>query len=82
MTMCKPGSKESSCTYRYATAKVQRELQSFLGILMYLIKFLPVTPEVCKSLLKLTLVKADWMWNGRYQDLYDRAKRIVEKMYA
>ena len=38
-----------------------------------------MTSEVCEPLQKLTLVKADWEWNGMYQDLYDRAKKIIKK---
>ena len=52
---------------------------SFLSILNYLGKFSPATAEVCEPLQKLTLVKADWMWSRIYQDLHDRAKKILMK---
>ena len=29
--------------------------------------------------MKLTLVKADWTWNGMYQDQHNRVKKIVIK---
>ena len=35
--------------------------------------------EVCEPLHKLTSVKADWIWNKRYQDLYEKAKTIVKR---
>ena len=58
--------------------KLEKELQSFLGILNYLIKFTPVTAEVCKPLYKLTSIKTDWTLNRMYQDLYEKAKIIVK----
>ena len=60
-------------------SKIKKELQLFLGIINYLSKFSWATAEVCKPLQKLTSVKADWTWNGMYQDLHDRAKKIVKK---
>ena len=48
-------------------------------MLHYLSSFLPVTAEVCKHIQEHTLVKADWIQNKRYQDLYGRAKKIMRK---
>ena len=59
--------------------KCKKELQSFLGILNYLIKFSPVSNEARKPLSKPTLVKAEWSWNRMYQDLSDRAKKLITK---
>ena len=57
----------------------KNELQSFLGILNYLSKFSPMTAEICKLLQKLMLAKAEWMWNGMYQDLYCKDKKIIKQ---
>ena len=38
-----------------------------------------MTAKVYGPLRKLTSVKADWVWNGMYHVLYDRAKKIVRK---
>ena len=75
----KPRSKECASTNRHATTKIEEKPQSFLGILKYLSKFSPATAEVCKTLQKLTSVKAAWTWNRMYQDLYDTAKNIIKK---
>ena len=37
--------------------KTKRKLQSLLGIVNYLNKFLPMTVDICKSLQRLTYVK-------------------------
>ena len=42
----------------------KKELQSFLDIIYYLEKFLPVTVEVCKPFGKLTSTKSAWMWTA------------------
>ena len=34
---------------------------------------------MCKLLQTLTSAKASWIWNRMYQDLYDRAKKIIKK---
>ena len=60
-------------------SKSNKELQPFLGILNYLSKFLPVTAEVCEPWWKLSQVKAEWSWHGMYQDLYDKANKIVKQ---
>ena len=60
-------------------SKAKRELQSFLGILNYLSMFSPNTAKVCEPKQKMILVRTDWTWNRMYQDLYDKAKKIVKK---
>ena len=35
-----------------------------------------MTAEVCEPLWWLTSVKTEWMWNGRYQELYNKATSI------
>ena len=39
----------------------------------------PITAEVCKPLQKLTSVKTDWAWNGMYQELYDKAMKLIKQ---
>ena len=39
----------------------------------------PATAEVWKPLRKLMSVKAEWAWNGTYQDVYDKAKKANDK---
>ena len=58
--------------------KNKKELQAFLGIINYLGKFSPDTGEVCEPLCKLTSSKTTWTWNASYQQLFDKAKSIVE----
>ena len=38
-----------------------------------------MTAEVCEPLQKLTAVKAERIWNGMYQDLCDRTKKLVNR---
>ena len=57
--------------------KSKRELQSFLIILNYLSRILPVTAEICEPLQKLISVKAEYSWNKMYQNSYDKAKKIL-----
>ena len=45
----------------------------------HLEKFLPSSIEVCKLLRKLTSSKYKWTWKNLYQNLYYRAKNIIEK---
>ena len=59
--------------------KSKKKLESFMGILNYPHIFSPVTLEICAPLQKLTAVNADWTWKSMYQDVYDRAKKIVKK---
>ena len=65
--------------------KCKKELQSFLAILNYLGKFSPVTAEVCRSLRKFKLVKAEWSWNRMYQGIYEsnkiNLKRCMHEIY-
>ena len=58
--------------------KNKKELQAFLGILNYLNKFSPGTPQACKLLRKLMSSKAMWMWNASYQQLFDKAKSLIK----
>ena len=38
-----------------------------------------MTAEVYETLRKLTLVKAEWPWNGMYQELYNKAMKIIKQ---
>ena len=58
--------------------KNKKELQSFLGIINYLGKFSLGTAEVCNPLQKLTLSRTMWMWNASYQQLFDKAKSLIQ----
>ena len=55
---------------------MKKELQSFLGTINYLSKSSPAPAEVYE-LLRLTLVKAEWSWNETYQDLQNKAKKLI-----
>ena len=57
----------------------EKELQSFLGIVIHLSKLLPKTDEVSESLRKLTSVKTQLAWNDMYEDLYDKVKNIAKQ---
>ena len=76
-----PDLKKTSSTYRHATTKDKKGLESFLSSTYYLIKLSPMTSEVYEPLQKLTSVKTGWPWNRVYQDLYGKAKKIVKKMH-
>ena len=73
-----PDQKESPNTYRDATTKIKKELQSFLDTVNCLRRFSPATEEVCKPLQHLILVKADQTWKDRYQDHMTK-QRIYSK---
>ena len=57
----------------------KKQLQLFLGTINVLSKFSPVTAGVCEQPRKLTSVKSEQLWNRTYQDLYDKAKRLITK---
>ena len=59
--------------------KSKKELDPCQGKINYLSTFLPITTEGCEPLQKLTLVKTYWAWNGMYQDLYDRTRKIIKE---
>ena len=52
--------------------KIKKELQPFPRTIIYISKSLLV-------LRKLTSVRSEWLWNGTYQDLYDKAKKLITK---
>ena len=56
----------------------KKELQAFLGIINYLNKVSPGTSVPCRPLRKLMSNKATWTWNASYQQLFDRAKSLIE----
>ena len=56
----------------------KKELQAFLGIINYLGKFSPGTPNVCDPLHKLTSSKVTWTWNVSYQALFNKAKLLIK----
>ena len=58
--------------------KNKKRLQAFLGIINYLGRFFSDTAEVCEPLCKLTWSKMTWTWNASYQQLFDKAKSIIE----
>ena len=58
----------------------QKRIPSFLCISNYLNKFSAVTVEVYEALWKFMSVQADLSWKGMYQDLYDKAKKIITKV--
>ena len=56
----------------------KKELQAFLGIINYLVKFSPGTAGVCDPLYKLTSSKVTWTWNASYQSLFNKAKLLIK----
>ena len=52
-------------------------LQAFLKIVHYLIKFSPSSTDVYESLRQLTSGKTEWTWNATYKKLFDKAKSII-----
>ena len=57
--------------------KNKKELQTFLGVINYPNKFYPGTSEVCKPLRKLMSSKMTRTWNASYQQLFDKAKSLI-----
>ena len=57
--------------------KYKKDLVSFLGMINFLSKISPAAAEVSKPLRKHTLVKAEWSWNGMYQYMYEKAKKLI-----
>ena len=56
----------------------QRELQTFLAIVIYLENFSPGTAAVCDPLQKLTSSRVAWTWNASYQSLFVIAKLLIK----
>ena len=56
----------------------KKELQVFLGIIIYLSKFSPGTTEVCDPLGRLTSSKVTWTWNASYLSLFVKAKLLIK----
>ena len=82
MALHESRSQKSTGSNELANIQMQKELQSFMDILNYLSKFPPVTVEVGESSMKLTFVKSEWPWNRMYQNLYNKAKKKITKIYA
>ena len=57
---------------------IKKELQAFLGIIIYLRKLSASTVTVCEPLQKLTSSRAVWTWNTSYQDTYDKTKSLIK----
>ena len=55
--------------------KTKKDLQSFLDILNYQRKLLPVAAQVGEPEHKLLLVKPYWTWNRMYQDVYEEGEQ-------
>ena len=79
LTRCESDPRKVQALTDVPPLKYKKELQSFLGIINYLSKFPSEPAGLCVWPQKLISVKADWTWNRTYQDLYDRAKKIVKK---
>ena len=60
-------------------ATLDKVLRICRDIPNYLSEFSPATVELCEPLRKLTLVKAEWSWNRIYQDIYDKAIKVITK---
>ena len=56
----------------------KNELQAFLGIINYLVKFSPGTTDVCDPLCKPTSSKVIWTWNVLYQALLNKAELLIK----
>ena len=59
--------------------KTKRELQAFHGIINYLGKLSPRKADICESLRKLMSAKAEWTRNATYQNMFNKAKGIIEE---
>ena len=68
--------KETACRDRNDTSNSKNELQSFLCIISYLVKFSTSATEVCEPLIRLTSSKCEWTENSTYKSLHKRAKTI------
>ena len=53
-------------------------MQSFLGIVNYLMKLSPMTAEVFEPVRRLTSVNDVWKWNRLYQEVYEKAHLLVK----
>ena len=74
-----PDPKNLKALMKLSPSACSKELQSLLGAINYLSRFSPATLKVFEPLRKLTLVKAEWSWNGSYQDLYNKAERAITR---
>jgi transposase InsO family protein len=53
------------------------QLQTFLGCVTYLAKFLPKLTEVCSPLRELTVRDAEWQWLPKHQEAVEKLKMMV-----
>ena len=74
-------SKKAKDIHSHALQSQKNKLEAFLSILKYVSKFSLVKAEVCKPLRGYTSVKTEWMWNGSYQKLFNKAKAIKQRRY-
>ena len=56
----------------------KKELQAFLGINNYLVKFSLSTVAVCEHLHRLKSSKAVQTWDASYQVIYNKAKMLIK----
>ena len=68
-------SKPSQTCQNQTTGKSSK---TFLGIINYLVKFSPGTPDVHDPLHKLMLSKVTWTWNTSYKSLFKKAKLLIK----
>lgn len=60
---------------KYPTNK--KELQRFLGMMVYLSKFIPNLSKETSQLRKLLSEKVDWAWTENEEKCFDRLKQLV-----
>ena len=58
--------------------KNKKQLQAFLGIINYLVKFSPSTASICEPLQKLMSSKTVWTWNASYQTYTMRENSLIK----
>ena len=74
----RPEKAESADGYA-SPPKCKKELHLFLGMITYFSNFSPSNADICELLRKFMSVKSEWVWNGTYQDPYDKTTKLITK---
>ena len=72
-----PRSERVKCVLNAPPPQNKQQLQSFLGLMTYNVKFLPSLSHVLHPLNSLLQKNAKWKWSEEEQKSFDAAKAIL-----
>lgn len=68
-----------SATMIMETPESKNELETLLGILTYLTKFLPNLAEITSPMIELLRKDIEFIWGSEQEKAFDRVKKIITK---